>query len=71
MTSVRSWLAANFVLYLSLLAAYALVQLVRGAEPILSWFGLLLSTLGPLTYFAWRRTGKTTQIRSHPLANTS
>ncbi|MGA9575788.1 MAG: hypothetical protein WBS20_17740, partial [Lysobacterales bacterium] len=35
-----------------LLGLYALVEMVRGMEPMLSWLGLALTALGPLLFFA-------------------
>jgi hypothetical protein len=47
---VTAFMAAFFA-WAGLTAISAMVQVIKGAEPLLSWLGLALSTLPPLTYF--------------------
>jgi hypothetical protein len=47
--------ARVFPWYLTLLFAYALIQLFRGVNGSVSWLGLALSALGPLIFFMQSR----------------
>ena len=49
---------------------YALTQLIRGTEPLLSWLGLALSSLAPLAFFIKAALFKSPHTPRHPLAYT-
>lgn len=51
------------VIWLGLLGIYASVQVVRGAEPLLSWIGLALTALSLLPFFFVYLNNKTTVTR--------
>lgn len=67
MALLRSLFITAFTVYLVVASTYALAQLVRGMEPLLSWLGLGLATLGPLTFFAWILVAKPARTARHPV----
>ncbi len=67
MSFLRSVFIAAFPAYLLAVSLYALAQLVRGTEPVLSWLGLALSALGPLSFFGWVLLAKPARTMRHPV----
>jgi peroxiredoxin len=53
---------AVFPVYLAATSIHALVQLARGADPLLAWLGVSLAALGPLAFFAWVLLAKPAHI---------
>ena len=63
MNSWRTALIAILITYLAVVAVYALVEIARGMEPLLSWLGLAIAAIPPLVYLAPVR------YRKHPTAD--
>lgn len=64
---LKSVFIVGFVLWLSLVSLYALIQLARGMEPLLSWLGLGLSALAPLAFLIRTFVFKALRTSRHPL----
>jgi peroxiredoxin len=58
---------AVFPVYLAATSIHALVQLARGADPLLAWLGVSLAALGPLAFFAWVLLAKPARTARHPV----
>ena len=67
MNFLRSAFVSAFATYLAAASIFALVQLARGMDPILSWLGLALAALGPLTFFVWIMAAKPARTARHPV----
>ncbi len=67
MNLLRSVFITLFVAYVTVLSILGLVQLLRGAEPVLSWLGLALAALGPLAFFAWIYLAGPARTERHPV----
>lgn len=67
MNLLKSVFISVFLLWLTLASLYALTQVIRGAEPLLSWLGLGLSSLAPLTFLIKTLVLKSPATRRHPL----
>jgi len=48
---LKSIFISGFVTWLAVVSVYAIAQLVRGTEPLLSWLGLALAAFAPLALF--------------------
>jgi hypothetical protein len=55
------------MLWLTLASLYALTQMIRGSEPLLSWLGLGLSAFAPLAYLVRVFVLKSPRTPRHPL----
>ena len=64
---LKSVFIGAFVPWLTLVSLYALIQLARGMEPLLSWLGLGLSALAPLAFFIRISAFKVPRTSRHPL----
>ncbi len=67
MAFLRSLFISAYLTYLLAASAVALVQLARGADPLLAWVGMALASLGPLSFFAWIMTRKPPRTARHPV----
>ena len=58
----QRWLTLVLIAYLAAASVYAMVELVRGMEPMLSWLGLAIAALAPLSHLgsAWYRGNRDT-----------
>lgn len=68
MNFLKSLYITGFVSYLLGASAYALIQLIRGTDPVLSWLGMALATAGPLAFFAWVFVCKPVRTEHHPVS---
>jgi peroxiredoxin len=64
---LKSAFISAFVAWLMFSATYALVQMFRGMDPLLSWFGMALAALGPLAFFAGLYLSHPARTARHPL----
>lgn len=64
---LKSAFISAYVTWLALAASYSLGQMLRGAEPLLSWLGVALAALGPLSFFAWGYASKPPRTERHPV----
>jgi peroxiredoxin/multidrug transporter EmrE-like cation transporter len=64
---LKSIFISAFVSWLSLVTIYAVTQLTRGAEPLLSWLGLALTALAPLAFFIKAFVAKSARTPRHPV----
>jgi peroxiredoxin len=64
---LKSVFISAFVTWLAMLSLYALAQLARGAEPLLSWLGLALAVFAPLVFFIKVFVAKSPRTRRHPV----
>jgi hypothetical protein len=48
---LRSVFISGFSLYLTVALAYALLQLFRGMDPLISWLGLTLAAGAPAAFY--------------------
>jgi len=68
MNIFRSIFISLFSGYIAFSFFYALLQLVRGMEPFISWLGLALSAGSPLAFFAWLYLSGAARTSRHPVA---
>jgi len=59
---IRDFYTGIFAMTVFLLSIYALLQILRGTPPALSWLGLLFSAMSPLSFLVSYRFSK---IRKH------
>lgn len=59
--------ARGLTVWLTLVTLYALIQLVRGMEPLLSWLGLALTALPLLIFFLRSMLGSKAVSSDHRL----
>jgi len=64
---LKSVFISGFITWLTVVSLYALTQLARGAEPLISWLGLALSALAPLSFFIKAFVAKTARTPRHPV----
>jgi len=64
---LKSIFISAFVTWLALISLYALTQLTRGMEPLLSWLGLTLTTLAPLVFFLKAFLFRSARTPRHPV----
>lgn len=67
MNLLKSVFISAFVLWLTMVSLYALTQVIRGTEPLLSWLGLALSAMAPLAFFIKAFTFKSPRTPRHPI----
>jgi peroxiredoxin len=67
MNLLKSVFISGFITYLCLLGFYALSQLFRGIEPLISWLGLALCALAPLSFFIKAFLFKSPRTPRHPI----
>ena len=67
MNLLKSVFISAFVTWLVLLSLYAISQLVRGAEPFLSWAGLTLAAFAPLAFFLKAFIFRSPRTPRHPV----
>ena len=67
MNLLKSVFISAFVTWLAVVSLYAITQLLRGAEPLLSWLGLALSAFAPLAFFIKAFVAKSPRTRRHPV----
>ena len=67
MNLLKSLYISTFITWLSLVSVYALIQIARGAEPLLSWVGLALAAFAPLAFFLKAFLFKSPRTPRHPL----
>lgn len=51
MNLLKSVFISGFITWLTIVSLYALTQLVRGMDPMISWLGLAMCALSPLSFF--------------------
>jgi peroxiredoxin len=64
---LKSVFISAFILWLTMAGLYALTQVIRGTEPLLSWLGLALSAIAPLTFFIKVFLFKSPRTPRHPI----
>jgi len=64
---LKSIFISGFVTWLAVVSVYAIAQLVRGTEPLLSWLGLALAAFAPLAFFIKAFTFKSPRTPRHPI----
>lgn len=64
---LKSAFITGFIAWLAVAFVCALLQLGRGAAPMLSWLGLALASSGPLAYFASMFFSRQPRTRRHPV----
>ena len=67
MNLLKSVFISAFITWLLVVSLYALTQLARGVEPLLSWLGLALSAVSPLSFFIKAFVAKTPRTPRHPV----
>ena len=67
MNLLKSLYISTFITWLSLVSVYALIQIARGTEPLLSWAGLALAAFAPLAFFIKAFLFKSPRTPRHPL----
>ena len=67
MNLLKSIFISGFVTWLAVVSVYAIAQLVRGAEPLLSWLGLALAAFSPLVFFIKAFAFKSPRTPRHPI----
>jgi len=65
---LRSIFISSFTGYVILALLYALLQLFRGMDPLLSWLGLTLAAGAPVAFLAWLYVGGQARTSRHPVA---
>jgi len=68
MNILRSIFISAFSGYIAIAFFYALLQLVRGMEPLFSWLGLVLAAGSPLAFLAWLYLSGEARTSRHPVA---
>jgi peroxiredoxin len=64
---LKSVFISAFILWLTMASLYALTQVIRGTEPLLSWLGLALSAVAPLAFFIKVFLFKSPRTPRHPI----
>jgi peroxiredoxin len=64
---LKSVFISAFILWLTMAGLYALTQVIRGTEPLLSWLGLALSAIAPLAFFIKAFLFKSPRTPRHPI----
>jgi peroxiredoxin len=64
---LKSVYISTFVTWLTLVSLYALAQIARGEEPLLSWVGLALAAFAPLSFFGKAFLFKSPRTARHPV----
>ena len=67
MNLLKSIFISGFVTWLAVVSVYAIAQLVRGTEPLLSWLGLALAAFSPLVFFIKAFAFKSPRTPRHPI----
>ena len=67
MNLLKSIFISGFVTWLTVVSVYAIAQLVRGTEPLLSWLGLALAAFSPLVFFIKAFAFKSPRTHRHPV----
>jgi peroxiredoxin len=67
MKLLKSLFISGFMAYLVSVLVNGAMQLVSGAEPALSWLGLMLTGLGPLAFFGWIYVKRPARTERHPV----
>ena len=67
MNLLKSLYISTFITWLTLVSVYALIQIARGAEPLLSWVGLALAAFAPLAFFLKAFLFKSPRTPRHPV----
>ncbi len=67
MNLLKSIFISAFITWLAAVSIYAITQLVRGAEPLLSWLGLALTAFTPLAFFIKAFAFKSPRTPRHPI----
>jgi len=65
---LRSLFISGFSTYVALALIYAVVQLIRGIEPLISWLGLALAAGAPVGFLAWLYLAGRARTSAHPVA---
>ena len=71
MNLLKSIYISTFVTWLTLVSVYALIQIARGTEPLLSWVGLALAAFAPLAFFIKAFLFKSPRTPRHPVGYSS
>jgi len=64
---LKSIFISSFVSWLAFVSIYAITQLARGMEPLLSWLGLALAAVAPLAFFIKAFLFKSPRTPRHPI----
>ncbi len=64
---MKSLFITGFIAWILVASLFALAQLVRGQEPLLSWFGLALASLSPLAFFTRVFLTRPPRTQRHPV----
>jgi hypothetical protein len=66
MNALRTAYTGAFALSACFLSAYAMMQLLRGVNPTLSWLGLFFAATSPITFLFYSRVFRPKNIQ-HPV----
>ncbi len=64
----RSFFISGFTAYVVLALVYAVVQLIRGMDPLFAWLGLALAAGAPAAFLAWLYIAGRARTSAHPVA---
>jgi peroxiredoxin len=64
---LKSIFISGFIMWLAVVSIYAITQVARGTEPLLSWLGLALSAISPLAFFIKVFVAKSARTPRHPV----
>ena len=67
MNLLKSVFISGFVSWLAVISLYAITQLVKGTEPLLSWLGLALAASAPLAFFIKAFVARSPRTPRHPV----
>lgn len=67
MNLLKSFFISGFITWLTVVSLYALIQLVRGMEPMVSWLGLAMCALSPLSFFIKAFLARSPRTARHPV----
>ena len=70
MNLLKSVFISGFITWLVMVSLYAISQLVKGTEPIISWLGLSLCALSPLAFFIKVFLARSPRTERHPVEYT-
>lgn len=70
MNLLKSVFISGFITWLAIVSLYAISQLARGMEPIISWLGLSLCALAPLVFFIKAFLARSPRTARHPVEYT-
>ena len=67
MNLLKSIFISSFITWLAFVTIYAIIELARGMQPLLSWLGLALAAGAPLAFFIKIFISKSARTPRHPV----